>query len=114
MSSMEVGEFIDLGNGITKIDLNGDLDAKGALALEKLLGELLDKRILRVVLDFENVHFVSSAGIGMLLGSTSTIRDEGGEVWFTRVSKNVLSVFELLNLNDFFLVMETEESIIQA
>ncbi|MEN8210021.1 MAG: ATP-binding protein, partial [Candidatus Fermentibacteria bacterium] len=68
MPSMEAGEFVDLGNGLTGIELRGDLDAKGALALETLMEDLVDKKILKVVLDFENVHFVSSAGVGMLLG----------------------------------------------
>lgn len=114
MSSMEVGEFVDLGNGVTKIELKGDLDAKGALALETLMGELLEKKVLKIALDFEKVHFVSSAGIGMLLGMTSTMREEGGEVWLTRVSQQVVSVFTLLNLDDFFLVMDTEEEIVQS
>ena len=112
MASMEVGECVDLGNGVIKIELTGDLDAKGALALETLMGELLEKEILKVVLDFEKIHFVSSAGIGMLLGLTSTMRDEGGEVWLTKVSKQVLSVFALLNLDDFFLVKDSEEEIV--
>ena len=114
MPSMEVGEFVDLGNGVTGIKLTGDLDAKGALALETLMGELLERKLLKVALDFEKVYFVSSAGIGMLLGMTSTMREEGGEVWLTKVSQQVVSVFALLNLDDFFLVMDTEEEILQS
>ncbi len=111
MSSMEVGEFVDLGNGITKIELSGDLDAKGALVLETLLKELQEKKILKVALDFEKVPFISSAGIGMLLGMTSTLRDEGGEVWLTKTSQQVIAVFALLNLDDFFLIIENEDLI---
>jgi anti-anti-sigma regulatory factor len=40
------------------------------------------------------------------------MRDEGGEVWLTKVSKKVLSVFALLNLDDFFLVKDSEEEIV--
>ncbi len=112
MGSMEVGEFVNLENGITRIELTGDLDAKGALALEELMGELLEKNIIKVALGFEKIQFVSSAGIGMLLGLTSTMRDEGGEVWLTKVSQQVVSVFTLLNLDDYFLVMDTEEEIV--
>jgi anti-sigma B factor antagonist len=112
MSSMQIGEFVRLDNGVTRIALSGDLDAKGALALENLMRELLEKEIHNIALDFEDVHFVSSAGIGMLLGLTSTMRDEGGEVWLTRVSQQVVSVFALLNLDDFFVIRDSEEEIV--
>ena len=73
----------------------------------------MDNRTLKVRLDFEKVPFVSSAGIGMLLGMTSTFRDEGGEVWLTKTSKQVLAVFALLNLDDFFLLMDEDQAIVQ-
>jgi anti-anti-sigma factor len=112
MPSMQVGDFVNLENGVTRIELSGDLDAKGALSLEALMSELLEKEIKNIVLDFEKVLFISSAGIGMLLGFTSTMRDEGGEVWLTHVSQQVASVFSLLNLDDFFIIKETVEEIV--
>jgi anti-sigma B factor antagonist len=113
MPSMKVGEFVDLGNGMTRIELSGDLDARGALVLEELMQKLLENRTFKVVLDFEKVPFISSAGIGMLLGMTSTLRDEGGEVWLTRTSQQVLAVFALLNLDDFFLLMDEDQAVVQ-
>jgi anti-anti-sigma factor len=112
MSSIQVGEYFRLENGVTRIELSGDLDAKGALALEGLMDDLLEKEIHQVALDLKGIKFVSSAGIGMLLGLTSTIRDEGGEVWLTHVSDQVVSVFALLNLDDFFNIKESEEEIV--
>jgi len=94
-----------------KIDLAGDLDSKGALTLEEMMNNLLDKRILNIKVDFSNVTFISSAGVGMLLGLVSSLRREGGNAVFENVSQHVQSVFDLLNLNDFFSVSEPDESL---
>jgi len=110
MMTFEIGEPIEFRDGIKRIELRGDLDSKGALAMETLLGSLLEKRLLSIVLDFEHVPFISSAGVGMLLGMVSTIREEGGEVWFSGMSHKVMSVLKLLNLQDFFKIIDTEEA----
>jgi anti-anti-sigma factor len=110
MMTFEIGEPVDFRDGIKRIELKGDLDSKGALAMETLLGSLLEKRLLSVVLDFDQVPFISSAGVGMLLGMVSAIREEGGEVWFAGMSNKVMSVLKLLNLQDFFKVLDSEEA----
>jgi anti-sigma B factor antagonist len=110
MMTFEIGEPVDFREGVKRIELKGDLDSKGALAMETLLGSLLERRLLSVVLDFEQVPFISSAGVGMLLGMVSTIREEGGEVWFAGMSHKVMSVLKLLNLQDFFKIIDAEEA----
>lgn len=111
MSQLNVGEPQHLPNGRYLIPLEGDIDTKGALVMEDLLTQLLEQHMLNIVLDFEKVPFVSSAGVGILLGMVNTLRDEGGDVLFKNISPKVSSVFRLLNLDDFFTIAEPEEMI---
>ena len=104
MAQFEISGPAPLGNGSHGLALSGDLDAKGALVMERMLGTLLEKKILRVTLDFEKVSFISSAGVGILLGLVSSMRDGGGDAVFTRVPPKVSSVFHLLNLEDYFTI----------
>jgi anti-sigma B factor antagonist len=104
MAQFEISGPAPLGNGSHGLTLGGDLDAKGALVMERMLGTLLEKKILRVTLDFEKVSFISSAGVGILLGLVSSMRDGGGDAVFTRVPPKVSSVFHLLNLEDYFTI----------
>jgi anti-sigma B factor antagonist len=94
-------------SGTRMFQLVGDLDTKGALVVEDLINQLLEENWLNVVLDFDQVPFVSSAGVGILLGLVSTIRDKGGEIYFARLSPKVKSVFGLLNLDDYFKIIDT-------
>ena len=109
MSQFEVGEPRIIRDGARLFHLTGDLETKGALVIEDLINNLVEENWLNVVLDFEKVPFVSSAGVGVLLGMVSTLRDKGGEVYFTNLSPKVKSVFGLLNLDDYFLMVDSTE-----
>jgi anti-anti-sigma factor len=104
MAQFEISGPAPLGNGTHGLTLSGDLDAKGALIMERMLGTLLEKKIFRVTLDFEKVTFISSAGVGILLGLVSSMRDGGGDAVFARVPPKVNAVFQLLNLEDYFTI----------
>jgi anti-sigma B factor antagonist len=110
MAQFVIGEPKVLRDGMYLFRLEGDLDTKGALIMEDLMSHLLEDRRLQVTLDFEKVPFISSAGVGVLLGLVSSIREEGGEVSFMNLSPKVRSVFRLLNLDDYFKIVEAEES----
>ncbi|MBN1165069.1 MAG: anti-sigma factor antagonist [Candidatus Krumholzibacteriota bacterium] len=114
MSPLKVGAPQAVNGGFNQIDLKGDLDSNGALILEELMHTLLNEKTLKVILDFQDVTFVASAGVGMLLGLVSALRKEGGRVLFVNVSPNVKSVFGLLNLNDYFEFSSAEEALRQG
>jgi len=102
MSTFIVGKPQKKDGGVHEVSLSGELDAKGALTLEQTVSSLMDMKAMRVVLDFSSVTFVSSAGVGMLLGLVSSMKRAGGELVFKEVSQKVRSVFSLLNLEDYF------------
>lgn len=106
MSQFEIGAPQLVQDGARLFQLSGDLDTKGALVIEDLVEQLIEDNWMKVILDFEKVTFVSSAGVGVLLGLVSTIREKGGDVFFTNLSPKVKSVFGLLNLDDYFKVLD--------
>jgi anti-anti-sigma factor len=104
MTQFEIAPPVPVGDGSNVYMLSGDLDAKGALLMEQMLARLLEKKAFRVTLDFEKVSFISSAGVGILLGLVSSLRDGGGDAVFVRIPPKVSSVFRLLNLEDYFTI----------
>lgn len=49
----------------------------------------------KVIFDFENVTFMDSAGIGMLLGRYKIVKMLGGQLELMNVNKQVEKVFEI-------------------
>jgi anti-anti-sigma factor len=107
MAQFEINGPAPLGDGSYKLILSGDLDAKGALSMEQMLAHLLEKKIFKVTLDFEKVSFISSAGVGILLGLVSSVRDAGGDAVFVKITPKVISVLRLLNLEDYFTIRDS-------
>ena len=102
MSKFRVNETDGKGTGVKRLILEGDLDSAGALALEESMRRLLMTAAETVEVDFERVSFVSSAGVGILLGMVSSLRSDGKDVVFLKVSSKIVSVFRLLNLEEYF------------
>lgn len=113
MAQFTVGNPEKTRDGSYLIALEGDLDTKGALVMEDLMSQLLERKMFRVIFDFEKVPFVSSAGVGILLGIVSSLREESGEATFLNVSPKVRSVLRLLNLDDYFKIVDSRESVIE-
>ena len=72
----------------------GRLDSATAPALDAKLTALL-RGGDRIVADFANVHYVSSAGLRVLLKATRCAREAGGAFAIAAPQKMVLEVLEL-------------------
>lgn len=113
MAQFMVGEPVHTEDGSNLITLEGDLDTKGALVMEDLMSRLFEQKMFHVIFDFEKVPFVSSAGVGILLGIVSSLREENGEVTLLNVSPKVKSVFRLLNLDDYFKMVDSRKTFVE-
>lgn len=60
------------------ISLNAELDHHLADEMREVIDEIIDERgVNRVIIDFSNVGFMDSAGIGLIMGRYKKIRDNG-------------------------------------
>jgi anti-anti-sigma factor len=102
MKEFKVSDPEKMEDGSYLITLKGDLDTKGSLVMEDLMNDLLNRNMISIVLDFESVPFISSAGVGILIGMVSSFSEEGGSAKLINITPKVQSVLSLLNLDDFF------------
>ena len=80
------------------IELVGRLDTITAPALEKSIGENIDG-INSLVLDFEGLDYISSAGLRVLLGAQKKIR-KTGTMKLINVCDEVMEVLEMTGFAD--------------
>lgn len=53
-----------------------------------------------VVIDFERVEYISSAGLRVLLTIYQDMEDKGGSLKLTNVSSSIMAVFDLVNFSE--------------
>ena len=92
-------------NQVNVIELSGYLDAHTAPALEAAFDELINEKKFKVVVNFEHLNYISSAGLGVFMAYVETMRENKGDIKFCCLKSEVYNIFNLLGfpvLYDFF------------
>lgn len=83
------------GRNCTVVRVLGELDMDTAPMLEDYLREVVDAGARRVVLDFAEVTFMDSSGLGLLVVSLKRLRDASGRLCLANVRDSVRNVLAL-------------------
>lgn len=79
--------------------LDGELDMHTASMVRQAIDHEIDKRGIRtVILNFQNVQFVDSSGLGVILGRYKKLLPLGGKLKITNVLPHVYKIMELSGL----------------
>ena len=82
------------------VHLSGEIDHCAASALRGQIEELLrDDSIRSLWLDFTDVSFMDSSGVGMIIGRYKTMRERGGSVAACGLKPPVEKLFRMAGLH---------------
>ncbi|MEP7234821.1 MAG: STAS domain-containing protein [Ignavibacteriota bacterium] len=83
--------------GIALIKLSGELDAHTAPEFERFLEERVRvEEKSKLILDFSELEYISSAGLGVLMGLIEEVRAQGGDMKLIAVPERIYHVLDLL------------------
>lgn len=79
--------------------LTGELDMKTADTLRQAIDHEIEKRGIRtVILNLQEVQFVDSSGLGVILGRYKKLAPMGGKLKITNVPPHIYKIMELSGL----------------
>ena len=87
-------------NSELTVELEGRLDTLTSPDLEERLDEELDG-IEKIVFDLENLEYISSAGLRVLIRVYHMMEDKG-DMLIRNVTPDVMDVFEITGIIDVF------------
>jgi anti-sigma B factor antagonist len=90
---------VDLSPDTFLIRVGGYVDTTTSQELDRTLEDLLKKDVNRIVIDLENVDYISSAGWGIFISEIKAIRKKGGDIKLVKMTPDVFEVFELLEFD---------------
>ena len=91
------------------VDLNGYLDAHTAPQLEQTFQQLLDSERYKIIVNFRDLAYISSAGLGVFMAFIEEARGNNGDIKLVGMSPKVYNVFDLLGFPLLFDIVETED-----
>lgn len=101
--------------GVTIIELTGNvMGGPDATSLNEQLHKLIDDKKNRVVVDLDEVKFINSSGLGMLIGGLTTLRNNGGELKLARASKKIEELLKMTKLSTVFDVHKSVNDAVAA
>jgi len=95
---------VNLSNSgnIYVVKLGGSLDSDTADILDEKMEEWIDEGKRYFVADLADLTYVSSAGIGVLVGVLNELEESGGNFKLAPLPEHVARVLEMLALLDLF------------
>ncbi|MDI9539146.1 MAG: STAS domain-containing protein [Bacteroidota bacterium] len=73
-----------------------------AATIKEQLSEQLVNCGYNLVLDFQNIRFIDSTGIGVLISALKAARENNGNFQLANVNKEVFSLLSLMKLDKVF------------
>lgn len=86
----------------TVLEVRGDLDVAGLAVFQAAVAARMERRPATLLLDFEHVRFIDSAGLGALLGILQCARDYGGTVKIVCTDPRMRTTFAITGLAGLF------------
>jgi len=94
------------------ISISGRLDATTASEAEQTIIPIINDGDAKVIIDLQNLEYISSAGLRILLLVAKNISAKNGKLCICSLTGNVKSVFEISGFLSVFAIENSEEDAI--
>jgi len=84
------------------LKITGFMDMSEVIHFKQYLDRLIMGGKTQIVLDFSELEYISSAGLGVLIGRTREIRRQNGDLKIGGCSSRVYGIFKVIGLTDVF------------
>ncbi|MEO6605145.1 MAG: STAS domain-containing protein [Aeromicrobium sp.] len=84
------------------IEVGGEVDVYTAPKLREAIVTAIDAGHTRLIIDVENVAFLDSTGLGVLVGALKRVRADGGSLDIVCTHERILKIFGITGLDKVF------------
>ena len=98
---------------VSIINLKGYLDAHTAPILENNFVDLIDKNRFNIVVDFKELAYISSAGLGVFMAYIEKIRESKGDKKHSGMTEKVFNIFDLLGYPLLYEIFKSEDEAVK-
>jgi anti-sigma B factor antagonist len=102
------------GDSASIIDIEGDLTAFAEAVLMDAYNQASDGQVRAIILNFEDLEYMNSSGIGLLVTLLIRINREKQTLMTYGLSEHYRSIFQITRLDDAIAIHESEEEAVRA
>ena len=91
------------------LKLHGEIDASSAINLDESIKKAFETGSLNLLVDCENLEYISSAGLGVFMSYIKGLQAENKQMILFALNESVFSTFEILGLHHIISIVATKE-----
>lgn len=96
-------------DGYGLVVVAGEVDVATAPALRDQLDGAIDRGTPWLVVDLSSVSFIDSTGLGVLIGASKRMEEDGGSLRLVVAEPRILKLFEITGLLDLFTIVPSRD-----
>jgi len=101
-------------DGVAVMRPEGFINAHTVRMFEDALEKLVSAGSFTILLDCKGLNYISSAGLGAIMGLIETVRENGGDILLCNLQDNVYAIFDTLGFTQLYRVFPTEVEALQS
>jgi len=95
-------------DGVTIVHPEGFINAHTVNRFEEALQELVQGGQYRILIHCGKLEYISSAGLGALMGVIEDVRSHDGDIRLCAMSDSVFNVFDILGFTELYRIFPDE------
>ena len=100
-----------ISNNICILSVEGNVALDGVSDVKSYLKPFLnDSTVKGLIINFEQINFIDSSGIGLIVSIFKTLQQRGAKLALCKLSKKNQEIFNMTRLDKILTIHDTEET----
>lgn len=95
------------------IKVIGDMDLYSSFKLKDAINELLREDVNNYIIDFQDLKYIDSSGIGALLRINYQLDSPDKSLWLVNLNGQVNEIIKLAKLHEYFPITTLDDAIMK-
>lgn len=85
------------------VEPSGDIDIASAMQLKETLNNVFEKKEQEIVLDFKQLDYIDSTGLGIIIGAYGRMKESGKRINIINPKANIQKLLTITGLDKIFI-----------
>lgn len=101
-------------DGVSVLEPAGFINAHTVRQFEEAMEKLVEAGRFSILLNCRDLAYISSAGLGAIMGLIETVRENGGDILLCDLQEGVYAIFDTLGFTQLYKVFPTESAALSS
>jgi anti-anti-sigma factor len=91
------------------LSVQGEIDVYTSPKVKEAIGNLIEQSKYNIVVNLEEVRYIDSTGLGVLIGALKRLREHNGNISLVCSNPQIKKIFQITGLVKIFGIFKSEE-----